>query len=72
MYFRHYGLPKTRLDKYKKETFPSTLQTSNMVNALKHCSNLHVARLPYSSITAKDFEFQKVTLSDMQNLKTAS
>ena len=41
MYLRNYGLPKTRLHKYLKSAFLQYPFTSNMVNALKHCSNLH-------------------------------
>ena len=41
MYFRNYGLPKTRLDKYQKSIASEYPWTSNMVNAPKHCSNLN-------------------------------
>ena len=41
MYFRYYGLPKRRLDKYLKSTVSEYPLTKNMVNALKHCSNDH-------------------------------
>ena len=41
MYFQIYGVPKTRLDIYLKSTTSRYLSRSNMVYALKHCSNLH-------------------------------
>ena len=41
MYFRNYGLPKTRLDKYQKSAVSQYPSTSNMVKALKHISNYH-------------------------------
>ena len=40
MYFRNYGLPKTPLKKYLKSAVSHYALTSNIVNALKHCSNL--------------------------------
>ena len=41
MFFRNCGLPKTRLDKYLKIVFSHYPSKSNMVKALKHCSDLH-------------------------------
>ena len=41
MYFQNYGLAKTWLGKYLKSAVSQQLLTSNMVNALKHWSNLH-------------------------------
>ena len=41
MYFQYYGLPKRRLDKYLKSTVLQYSSPSNMLNALKHCSNDH-------------------------------
>ena len=41
MYFRNYGLPKAWLGKYLKSAVLQYPSTSNMVNALKHCSDLH-------------------------------
>ena len=64
------GLPKTLLDKYIKNDGSQYPLTSNMVKGLKHCSNLQRAPLPYLLITAKDIEFEKVSLSDMQNIVT--
>ena len=39
MYFRNYELAKTRLDKYLKSAVSQYPSTTNMVNALKQCSN---------------------------------
>ena len=40
MYFQNYGLPKTWLDQRLKCPVSEEPLQSNMVNALKHCSNL--------------------------------
>ena len=40
MYFRKYGLPKTWLDQCLKSPVSEDPSKSNMVNALKICSNL--------------------------------
>ena len=40
MYFRNYGLPKTSLDQCLKCPVSEDPLKSNMVNALKLCSNL--------------------------------
>ena len=41
MYFRNYRLPKTWLDQCRKCPVSEEPSKSNMVNALKHCSNLN-------------------------------
>ena len=41
MHFAKYGLLKTWLDKCLKSATSQYLLTSNMVNALEHCSNLN-------------------------------
>ena len=43
MYFRNYGLPKTLFGKYVKSAVSQYPSTSNSVNTLKHCKNLHGA-----------------------------
>ena len=43
MYFRYYELANRRLDKYLKSAVSQCTSTSNMVNALKQCSNYHCA-----------------------------
>ena len=40
MYFRNSELPKTWLDQCLKSPVSEELSKSNMVNVLKHCSNL--------------------------------
>ena len=72
MYFRNYGLPKTWLDQCLKSLVSEVPSKSNMVNAPKHCSNLKDASLPYLLITGKSIVLQKVSVSDVQNLKTIS
>ena len=70
MYFRNYGLPKASLDQYKKRTASDYPWTSNMVNRPKTVEILTAARLSNLLIPVKATEFEKVTLSGMQNLKT--
>ena len=41
MYFRNYGFTKTWLGKYLKSVVYHNPSTSNIINALKHCSNQH-------------------------------
>ena len=53
MYFGNYGLPKTWLDQCLKSPVSDDPSKSNMVNALKHCSNLKDTSLPYLLITGK-------------------
>ena len=43
MYFRNYELAKRRLDKYLRSDVSQYSSTTNMVNALKHCSSYHGA-----------------------------
>ena len=70
MYFRNYGLPKTLLDECLKCPVSEDPTKSNMVNALKHCSNLKDTSLPYLLITGKTILLQNVSRSHIQNLKT--
>ena len=72
MYFRNYGLPNTWLDQSLKSPFSEDPTKSNMVNAPKHCSNLKDTSLPYLLITGKSIVLQKVSVSDIRNLKTVS
>ena len=41
MYFRNYGLRKTRFDKYLKVVVSHYPSRRNMVKVQKHCSNLN-------------------------------
>ena len=72
MYFPNYGLPKTWLDQYLKSPVSEYPTKRNMVNAPKHCSNLKDTSLPYLSITGNSIVLEKVSVSDVQNLKTVS
>ena len=72
MYFRNYGLPKTCLDQCLKSPVSEDPTKSNMVNAPKHCSNLKDTSLPYLLITAQSIVLKKVSVSDIQHLKTVS
>ena len=72
MYFRNYGLPKTRLDQCLKSPVSEDPTKTNMANAPKRCSNLKDTSLPYLLITGQSIFLQKVSVSDIQNLKTVS
>ena len=72
MYLRNYGLPSTLLDQCLKSPVSEDPTKSNMINAPKHCFNLKDTSLPYLLITGKSIVFQKVSVSDIQNLKTVS
>ena len=41
MYFPNYGVPKTSLDKYQKNTSSEHPWTSKMINQSKHYRNLN-------------------------------
>ena len=70
MYFSNYGLPKAWLDKCLKLAISQYPWTSNMVNAPKHSSNLSNGSFTIFVDYCEVIEFEKVTLSDMKNLKT--
>ena len=70
MYFRNYGLPKTWLDQCLKSPVSEHPSKSNMLNAPKQCSNLKDG--PFT-IFLDHWEvncLQKVSVTDMQHLKT--
>ena len=69
MYFRNYGLAKTRLDKYLKSAASHYPSRSNMVNVLQHCSLLYGGTFTIFWITSKEIESEKVTFSDTENVK---
>ena len=62
--------PKRRLYKYLKSAVSQYLWTSNIIKSLKHVLNHRGAPLSYLLITDKDIEFEKVTLSDKENVMT--
>ena len=70
MYFRKYRLRKTRLDKCLESPVWEDHSTNNMVNEPKHGFNLNDSTFTVLLITGKVIELEKVTLSDMQSLKT--
>ena len=72
MYFRNCGLPKTWLDQCLKSPVSDDPTKSNMVNAPKNCSNLKDTSLPYLLITGTSIVLQKLSVSDVQSLKTVS
>ena len=72
MYLQNYGLPKTWLDQCLKSPVSEDPTKCNMVNAPKHSSNLKDTCLPYLLITGKSTVLQKVSVSEIQNLKTVS
>ena len=72
MYFRNYGLPKTCLDQCLKSPISEDPTKRNMVNAPKHSSNLKDTSLPYLLITEKSIVLQKVSVTDVENLKSFS
>ena len=58
--------PKTWLDKCLKSSVSEAPTTSTMVNGPKYCQNLI-----HSTLTAKEIELEKVSLTDMANLGSA-
>ena len=70
MYFRIYGLRKTWFDKCLKSALWEDPAIGNIVNGRNTDSVSRTAPLPYSSNNGKVIELEKVTLSDMQSLKT--
>ena len=72
MYFQYYRLRKTWLDERLKSPVSEDPLKSNMENAPKYVEIWMKARLPYLLIAVKAIDFQKVSVSDTQNLKTVS
>ena len=64
--------PKNMVRSMPKKSHFRNPTKSNMVNAPKHCSNLKDTSLPYLLITGKPIVLQKVSVSDIRNLKTVS
>ena len=62
---------KTWLDKCLKIPVLEDLLTSKMVNVPQEMSKCITSPLSCSLITAKSIEFEKVTIIDMKNLRTA-
>ena len=71
MYFWTYVLSKSWLDKCLKSPVSEDHLKSNMVNGLKHCWNLTNSTFTiFTDHTMKAIQFEKVTLSDMQSIRT--
>ena len=72
MYFQNYGPRNTWLDqclKSRVSSDPSEATWSTHPNIVEICM---VAHLRYLLIAVKAIDLQKVSVSDMQNLKTVS
>ena len=72
MYFREYGGRKTSLDQRRKSPVSRDPLESNMVNAPNIVEISMAAPLRYLLITVNAIVLQKVSVSDLQNLKTVS
>ena len=70
MYFRNYGLRNTWLDNCLKGPVSEDLSIDNMLNRPNTAGIWTTAPLPYLFITVKVIELERVSLSDMQILKT--
>ena len=60
------------LDKCLKSPVSEDSSKGNMVNAPKYVEIWMKAPSPDAVIAAKEFDLQKVSVSDIQNLKTVS
>ena len=60
------------LDKCLKSPVSEDSSKGNMVNGPKYVEILMTAALPYLLIAVKAIDLQKVSVSDMQNLKNVS
>ena len=70
MYFQNYVLRKTWLDQCLKSPVSEDPSKSNMVNGPKYVEIWMTAPLPYLLINVKAIDLDKVSLCEMQNLKT--
>ena len=70
MYFRNDRLRKTWLDKCLKSPVSEDPSTSDMVNDPNTVEICTTATLSYLLITVEATKLEKVSLSDMQNLRT--
>ena len=60
------------LDKCLESPVSEDSSKGNMVNGLKYVEIWMTAALPYLLLAVKAIDFQKVSVSDMQNLKNVS
>ena len=70
MYFWTYGIGKTWLDKYLKNPVSEDNSTTNMETRRNTAEIWMTEPLPYLLIPLKEIQVEKVSLSDMQNLRT--
>ena len=70
MSFRDYGPRKTLLDQCLKSPVSRDPYTSHMVKRPNIVEMSRTAHLPYLLICVRAIVLQKVSVSDMQNLKT--
>ena len=70
MFFWDYRLWKTWLDKSLKSPVSEDPVTSSMVNGRKTVQSWTTVLLPYLLIPMKIIQVEKVSLGDMQNLRT--
>ena len=70
MYFRNYWLRKMWLDKCLKIPVWEDPSKGNMLNGTKYVEIWMTALLPYLLINVKAIDLEKVSLYEMQNLKT--
>ena len=72
MYLKNYWLHKMWLDQRLKSPVSEDASKSNMVNGPKYVEIWMTAPLPYLLINVKAIDLEKVSLCEMQNLKTVS
>ena len=70
MYFWTYGIGKTWLDKCLKNPVSEDNSTTNMETRRNTAEIWMTEPLPYLLIPLKEIQVEKVSLSDMQNLRT--
>ena len=70
MYFRNYGFGKSWLDYCLKSLVFKDPWKSNMAISSKHCSKLNGSTFAYLLINLRVIELEKLSLSNMQNLRT--
>ena len=70
MYFWTYGIGKTWLDKCLKNPVSEDNSTTNMETPRNTAEIWMTEPLPYLLIPLKEIQVEKVSLGDMQNLRT--
>ena len=70
MYLRYFGLRKTWLNKSPKSTLSEDSSESDMQGGANTVEICTTPPLPYLLLTVKAIELKKISLADMQILKT--